>query len=258
MTKNILNMKYIAIFCFIFAACVSHAQTIKLQEIKEKVAGINKNLPIETEEGAKIESIKIEEGYIVQQASRPSIYDRDGNSVLRDYGESFLEQAKNESARAMYEDYLNAGLGVKQVMFFKDVKKTETVTFSVSDLKKMLSLPASAYWQLLSELKGARKDLPMSAGDGLTCVAYEAPQYEFIYVYEVDENIYQIEILQKNLNKNKYKVFSELSTGKSDLFEMAKLCVNAGFGLGMKYIGKTSRKSAEMIMTYEELKVCFE
>ena len=39
---------------------------------------------------------------------------------------------------------------------------------------------------------------------------------------------------------------------------MEKICANAGFGLGMKYIGKSSGKTAEMTITYEELKVCFE
>lgn len=250
--------KFLVLFCIISASCISVAQTTKLQTIEGKVAEINKKLPIKTDGGSTIEKIKIEDGYVVQYASRPSMYDSAGNSLLKPYGESFLEQAKNENVRIMYEEYLAAGLGVKQIMYFSDAKKTESLTFEVSDLKRMLTFPASAYWQLLSELRGGRKNLPMAAGEGLTCIDYETPHYGFLYIYEVDEDVYQIEILQKNLNKNKFIVLSELATGKSDLFEMAKLCANAGFGLGMKYIGESSGKSAEMIMSYEELKVCFE
>lgn len=243
----------------LFLSVLSFAPQIGIaQNIYEKVKEVNKKLPIVNDEGSIIESVIIENGYVVQHASKLSIYNSDGNISLRSYGESFLEQARNESVRAMYEDILSAGMGVKQVMFFKDENKTDTITFEVSDLKRMLAFPTSAYWQLLNELRGARKGLPMATDDGLTCIAYETPHYEFIYVFEAEENVYQIDLLQKNLNKNKFKVLSELATGKSDLFEMAKICANAGFGLGMKYIGKSSGKSAEMIMSYDELRVCFE
>lgn len=122
----------------------------------------------------------------------------------------------------------------------------------------MLSFPVSAYFQLLNELRVARNDLPMAAADGLTCISYDTPRYEFVLVYEVDESLYQIDAFQRNLNKNKYKLLHDLSIGQSGMYEMAKLCASAGFGLGMKYIGKSSGKTAQVIIPYEELKVCFE
>ena len=251
--------KNVILLCCMFAISLSSvAQTSKLLEVQKKVAATNSKLPLKTRGGATIESMKIENGFVVQRCSSASMYDSNGRSSSRSYGESFLEQAKSESARAMYKDYLEAGLGVKLVMFFKDVKKTETITLEPSDLKRMLSYPVSAYSQLLNELRVGRNNLPMAAGDGLTCISYETPRYEFVFLYEVDESLYLIDALQKNLNKNKFKLLHDLSIGKSDLYEMAKICANAGFGLGMKYIGKSSVKTAEMTITYEELKVCFE
>ena len=253
-----MKKSVILLFCMLAISLSSVAQTSKLLEVQNKIAAANSKLPLKTAGGATIESMKIENGYVVQRGSRASIYDNNGQSSSRSYGESFLEQAKNEGVRAMYKDYLEAGLGAKLVMFFKDVKKTETLTFELSDLKRMLSFPVSAYFQLLNELRVARNDLPMAAADGLTCISYDTPRYEFVLVYEVDESLYQIEDLQKNLNKNKYTLLHDLSIGKSGMYEMAKLCANAGFGLGMKYNGKSSGKIAEVIIPYEELKVCFE
>lgn len=251
--------KSVILLCCMFAISLSSvAQTSKLLEVQKKVAAANSKLPLKTGGGATIESMKIEDGYVVQRCSSASMYDSNGRSSSRSYGESFLEQAKSESARAMYKDYLEAGLGVKLVMFFKDVKKTETITLEPSDLKRMLSFPVSAYLQLLNELRIGRNGLPMAAAEGLTCISYETPRYEFMLIYEVDESLYQIDVLQKNISKNKYKLLHDLSIGKSGMYELAKLCANAGFGLGMKYIGKSSGKTAEMTITYEELKVCFE
>ena len=248
----------VLIVCMLSIAISLFAQSSRLLEVQNKLAEVNKKLPIKTAGGVTIESMKIENGYVVQYASSASVYDSNGQSSSRSFGESFLEQAKNEGTRAMYEDYLEAGLGVKQVMFFKKENRTETITFETSDLKRMLSFPASAYFQLLNELRAARKDIPIVAGDGLIGIGYETPRYEFVFVYEADERKYQVDNLQKNLNKNKFKLLHDLSIGQSNMLEMAKICVNAGFGMGMKYIGNASGKSAEMTMTYEELKVCFE
>ena len=250
MKKNILFL-----FCIIFVSCVS-AQTTKLQAIKEKIAEINKKLPIHTDGGMTIEKMKVEKGYVVQYASSPSMFDRDGKSLSRPYGESFLEQAKNEGVRSMYKDYLACGLGAKQIMYFKDTKKTETLTFEVADLERMLAFPASAYRQLIHELRTDRDALPTPVVEGITCIAYEIPHYDFIMVYEADENVYPMDAVEKSLNKTKVKILSELANGESDMLDMFNLCVNAGFGFGMKYIGKSSRKSVEVIISYDELKKC--
>ena len=109
--------KNVILLCCMFALSLSSvAQTSKLLEVQKKVAATNSKLPLKTRGGATIESMKIENGFVVQRCSSASMYDSNGRSSSRSYGESFLEQAKSESARAMYKDYLEAGLGVKLVM----------------------------------------------------------------------------------------------------------------------------------------------
>lgn len=245
------------LFCFLTALCLN-AQTDKKQEIINKIADINTNLPIQTAGGATIERMAVEDGYVVQYGSSPSMYYANGKSKSRTYGEAFLEQAKNEGVRSMYREFLAAGFGVKQVMTFKDTKKSESITFTSSELQRMLSFPASAYEQLLTDIREARKSLPVLATEGLVCIAYEVPQRDFYYVYEADESLFEIDLLQKSLNKNKYSFLAELSAGKGEMLEMATICFKVGLGMGMKYVGKSSGKSAEMVISYEELKTCFE
>lgn len=242
-------------FCMSVMVLPMIAQISK--EFRNKVAEINKILPTSIGE-TTIEEMKIENGFIVMYVSRTSMYDEEGKSTQRSYGEAFLEQAKNESVRVMYQDFLNEGLGVKMVGVFKDTGERETLTFTVDELQRMMSFPASAYSELLHDIRISRKSLPISAGDGMTCVAYEFPQKESLLVYEVDEDLYPIDILQKNLNKNKFKLLAELVDGSSELFPFVKLCVNAGYGFGMKYVGKSSKREAEMIIPYEDLKSCLE
>lgn len=243
--------------CLLSVTLSIGAQNGKMAALKKKVAEINRTLPRELSDNVTLESIKVENGYVVQYCSGKSMYDENGKSLSRTYGEAFLEQGKNEAVRSMYAEYLEAGLGAKQVIRFKN-GVTETMTFTMAELHRMLSFPSEAYSDLLLDIRRSRLALPMDTGKGMICTAFEFPKQEFMYVYEVDEYLYSIDAIQKNLNKNKYALLSEIVAGTSDLLPAVKLCVAVGYGLSMKYVGKISNKVAEMNITYKELKNCVE
>lgn len=75
--------KSVILLCCMFAISLSSvAQTSKLLEVQKKVASVNSKLPLKTGGGATIESVKIENGFVVQRCSSASMYDSDGQYCL--------------------------------------------------------------------------------------------------------------------------------------------------------------------------------
>lgn len=234
------------------------AQTGNLDAVRQKIAEFNKKLPLTTDKNCTLEKIIIEDGYVVQYGTCISTFNEEGKTLLRTWGENYLEQAKNKNVRLMYQEYMKAGLGVKQIMKFKDTGKSESFALTVSDIKRMLSFPADASSLLLEEIRAARESLPFAASVGIICSAYEFPKQDLIMRFDVDETYYSMETLQANISNTKQTFLSGIKAGTSESIQMAKMCVNAGYGMGFIYVGKKSGKKAELIMTYQELKACFD
>ena len=234
------------------------AQSGNMADIRKKIADINNKLPLSIDSNCTIDKLAVEDGCVVQYGTCSSSFDQNGKSLNRTWGESFLEQGKNEGVRVMYQEYMSAGFGVKQIMRFKDSGKTASNTFTVNDLGRMMSFPAEAYSVLLNEIRVARKSLPFAAGVGIMCVAYEFSREDMIMCFDVDEEFYSMDDLQDNASSTKKRMLSQIADRTSKSLLMARICVNAGYGMGLCYIGKTSGKKAEVIMTYQELKTCFD
>ena len=229
------------------------AQDINRQKVNDIIGSIKKKLPVKTANGGTIENIEIVNGYVVMTSSYMSIYDSNGKSRSRSRGESFIEIAKSQSSHQLYGEFANAGLGLKMVAFFKKQNSKEEITLSAKEILRMISYPAESYDYLLNSVREARKGLPIHVAQGISTTAIEFDIEELIYVNEVDEKLYSIDVMNSNLSNQKSNMLAQLSGGTSEMLPLVKMAISAGYGLTFDYIGKTSKKHAKMTLSYEEL-----
>lgn len=229
------------------------AQDANRQKVNDIVASIKNKLPVKTANGGTIENVEIVNNYVVMTSSYMSIYDSNGKSRSRSRGESFIEIAKSQSSHQLYGEFANAGLGLKMVAFFKKQNSKKEITLSAKEILRMISYPADSYDYLLNSVRGARKGLPIHVAQGISTTAIDFDIDELIYVNEVDEKLYSIDVMNSNLSNQKSNMLAQLSGGTSEMLPLVKMAISAGYGLTFDYIGKTSKKHAKMTLSYEEL-----
>lgn len=106
---------------------------------------------------------------------------------------------------------------------------------------------------LKSMIETTNESFPQEVEEGVTMTKVFLDGDYVIYILECDEDVLDIDILRKSKDSMKKVIKGNLSSSDSDIERELKTCINAGKGLGYRYVGDTSRKSLTIQFSVKEL-----
>ena len=98
------------------------------------------------------------------------------------------------------------------------------------------------------------KSLPAEYGEGMINTKLVREGKYVVYYYMCDEDIYDIDLMNKNLPAMKDMVLEELNSDNVFLSMFREVCKNAGVGVGYVYVGNRSGKKASCYIPASQLK----
>ena len=88
------------------------------------------------------------------------------------------------------------------------------------------------------------KNLPAEYDEGMINTKLVREGNYVVYYYTCDENIYDIDLMNKNLPAMKDMAVEQLNSDDSLMFLFRGICKDAGVGVGYVYVGNRSGKKA--------------
>ena len=98
------------------------------------------------------------------------------------------------------------------------------------------------------------KTLPAEYSTGMVNTKLVREGNYVVYYYVCDEDIYDIDLMKKNLPDYKGEVLAELNSDDLYISLFREVCKDAGVGVGYVYIGKDSGKKASIYIPVSQLK----
>ena len=141
------------------------------------------------------------------------------------------------------------------VVFKEKEEDGMTVCFTAEELKEgTADQPDDPYILLQSLLDNTKLQTPHRLAEGLVMTDVRLDGNYFVYVYECDEDLYDIGMMQQNLSFLKQAVMSELNPDDALLGQMIDVLQKTGKGLAYQYTGSKSGQTATVYIESDELK----
>lgn len=144
------------------------------------------------------------------------------------------------------------------------MKKSILKSLFVAILVSVLSLGVSSICNAQSKnesdemlelmISETNKSLPAEYGEGMINTKLVREGKYVVYYYMCDEDIYDIDLMNKNLPAMKDMVLEELNSDNVFLSMFREVCKNAGVGVGYVYVGNRSGKKASCYIPASQLK----
>lgn len=144
------------------------------------------------------------------------------------------------------------------------MKKSILKSLFVSILVSVLSLGVSSICNAQSKnesdemlelmISETNKSLPAEYGEGMINTKLVREGNYVVYYYMCDEDIYDIDLMNKNQSSMKDMVLEELNSDDVLISMFREICKNAGVGIGYVYIGNRSGKKASQYIPVSLLK----
>ena len=144
------------------------------------------------------------------------------------------------------------------------MKKSILKSLFVAILVSVLSLGVSSICNAQSKnesdemlelmISETNKSLPAEYGEGMINTKLVREGNYVVYYYMCDEDIYDIDLMNKNLPSMKDMVVEELNSDDSYVSLFRGICKDAGVGVGYVYVGNRSGKKASCYIPVSLLK----
>ena len=144
------------------------------------------------------------------------------------------------------------------------MKKSIFKSLFVAILVSVFSLGASAFCHAQSRgeadellelmISETNKTLPAEYAEGMINTKLVREGNYVVYYYMCDEDLYDIDLMNKNLPTMKSMVLEELNSDNVFLSMFREVCKNAGVGVGYVYVGNRSGKKASQYISVSLLK----
>ena len=144
------------------------------------------------------------------------------------------------------------------------MKKSIIKSLFVAILVSVFSLGTSAFCHAQSRdeddallelmISETNKTLPAEYATGMVNTKLVREGNYVVYYYMCDEDLYDIDLMNKNLPTMKNMVLEELNADDVYISLFREVCKNARVGVGYIYVGKKSGKKASLYIHVSQLK----
>lgn len=102
-------------------------------------------------------------------------------------------------------------------------------------------------------IKYANEDLPETIDEGMILTKIVLEGDYVVYIVSIDEDVYDINEINKKKNEIKKEIKSTLITDDSDIASFLKICKNYNKGIAYRYIGSDTHKTVTVYIEQSEI-----
>lgn len=265
--KKVLKITGIVFICLIVLGNIARMITRPMYEnsFAAQVACANRNCPIPVALGnGAVTAIHLENGFLTYYLSYDNPFYNLMNSVDPEKVKEALlmcflclnGQGGNQG-NVLMDKLVEENCGLKVVISSSAKGKFEcsATVNEIQSLRKRFELdPHEALYSLLSmSMEVERANLPMQIEEGITMIDYSLDGENIVITAEMDESLYSIDELNKNINAVKNSMI-ENGVKDADSKALLDLCKISHTGLVYRYVGNHTHKQCDVVICSDEIR----
>lgn len=265
--KKVLKITGIVFVCLIVLGNIARIITRPMHEnsFAAQVARANRNCPIPVALGnGAVTAIHLENGFLTYYLA----YDNPFYNLMSGVDQEKVKDALlmcflclngqgGNQGNVLMDKLVEENCGLKIVISSSAKGKFEcsATVNEIQSLRKRFELdPHEALYSLLSmSMEAERANLPMQIEEGIRMTDYSLDGENIVITAEMDESLYSIDELNKNINAVKN---SMIENSVKDAYSKAllDLCKVSHTGLVYRYIGNNTHKQCNIVISSDEIR----
>lgn len=169
----------------------------------------------------------------------------------------------------VFEEMISCGAGITYIYSGGRSSLPITISFTCQELQDAISKTFNSKEELdklflETQLELTRQQLPMTIAEGMRFVEISKDSTDIVYLYLVDENIYNIKVMKQNfavpsiMEEQKNNIMKELTDPyNASMKKIVQLCKRYKWNFVYRYKGNVSGDFAEFRITYNDLRTYF-
>lgn len=265
--KKVLKIIGIAFVCLIVLGNIARMITRPMYEnsFAAQVARANRDCPIPVALGnGAVIAIHLENGVLTYYLS----YDNPFYNLMSSVDSEKVKDALlmcflclngqgGNQGNALIDKFVKENCGLKIVISSSAKGKFEysATVDEIQTLRKRFELdPHKALYSLLSmSMEAERANLPMQIEEGIMMIDYSLDGENIVITAEMDESLYSIDELNKNINAVKSSMI-ENGVNDADSKALFDMCKVSHTGLVYRYVGNHTHKQCNIVISRDEIR----
>ena len=238
-----------------YVFCGSNVQKNK-KELKNIIKEVSKECPIQVDQYTSIVNMEYSHNTIVITYGVGLMnWDafRSNEAALRSNILLGFANQQNEFFKKFIEAVIRANVDMR-LIFIDGKGRNFSVYFTVEELKaNMPGVDADPEMLLKSVYDNVKMQIPMEVVKGLTIKDVQLDKKSFVYIYECDESIIDIDNLNNNLSEIKKGIIENIVVNGVTLQSLTSGIKATNRNLVYKYVGSSSGKTVIVSIESDEL-----
>jgi hypothetical protein len=265
--KKVLKITGIVFICLIVLGNIARIITRPMYEnsFAAQVARANRNCPIPVALGnGAVTAIHLENEFLTYYLS----YDNPFYNLMSSVDPEKVKDALlmcflclngqgGNQGNVLMDKLVEENCGLKVVISSSAKGKFEcsATVNEIQSLRKRFELdPHEALYSLLSmSMEAERANLPMQIEEGITMTDYSLDGENIVITAEMDESLYSIDELNKNINAVKNSMI-ENGVNDADSKALFDMCKVSHTGLVYRYVGNHTHKQCNIVISSDEIR----
>lgn len=265
--KKVLKITGIAFICLIVLGNIARMITRPMYEnsFAAQVACANRNCPIPVALGnGAVTAIHLENGFLTYYLS----YDNPFYNLMSGVDQEKVKDALlmcflclngqgGNQGDVLMDKLVEENFGLKIIISSSAKGKFEcsATVNEIQSLRKRFELdPHEALYSLLSmSMEAERANLPMQIEEGIRMTDYSLDGENIVITAEMDESLYSIDELNKNINAVKNSMIGN-GVKDADSKALLDLCKVSHTGLVYRYVGNNTHKQCNIVISSDEIR----
>lgn len=226
-------------------------------ELELAVEGANEQLPLQITEGIVLKSLELKDSALVStmeiDEKKYPFEDFLRNKELKK--RLMMANIANSSPfeACSYEDFADNGYSAKMVIKGIQSHREIVLVATPNEIKNAKNMSSTPREQLDLYLNSIKRNLPNKVDDGLTFSDVDVKGKQFLFIYIIDETMYDMKEVAKNKNEFKHNVEKDLKT-EGEMIKLASLLAPLDMSLRVSYVGSMSKEKVNIDITPAYLK----
>lgn len=144
-----------------------------------------------------------------------------------------------------YADIANKGYSAKMV--FKGIQSHREIVLVATpeEIKNAQNVSSTPREELDLYLNSIKRNLPNKVDEGLTFSDAEIKGNQFLFIYTIDETMYDMKEVAKNKNEFKHNIEKDLKT-EGEMIKLASLLAPLDMSIRVSYVGSMSKEKVNI------------
>lgn len=230
-------------------AYVSKHPPLNDPELELAVKGVNEQLPLQIANGIVMKNLELKDSAVVStmeiDEKKYPFEDFLQNKELKK--RLMMANIANSSPfeSCSYADIANKGYSAKMV--FKGIQSHREIVLVATpeEIKNAQNVSSTPREELDLYLNSIKRNLPNKVDEGLTFSDAEIKGNQFLFIYTIDETMYDMKEVAKNKNEFKHNIEKDLKT-EGEMIKLASLLAPLDMSIRVSYVGSMSKEKVNI------------